>query len=61
LIVQDLTDAQRAVWQAATSGEREKLISAIGGKAAEIAAAIDFGKNVWLNQPRIGPAPEARQ
>jgi TRAP-type transport system periplasmic protein len=55
LIVQDLTVEQRAVWQAATAGERDKLLESVGGRAAEVASAIDFGKNAFLNLPKIGP------
>lgn len=61
LVVQDLTAAQRGVWQAATLGERDKLISAVGGRAAEIAAAIDFGKSAYLKEPSIGPVEEVRE
>jgi TRAP-type C4-dicarboxylate transport system substrate-binding protein len=53
IVVHDLDAGQREAWQAATAAVTPRLVSAIGGRSAEIHAGIEAARQAW-RQDRQG-------
>jgi TRAP-type C4-dicarboxylate transport system substrate-binding protein len=50
IVVHDLDAGQRQAWRAATEAVTPRLVSAIGGRSAEIHAGIEAARQAWQQQ-----------